>query len=274
MAGPFVRLAVAIVPLLAGASGCAPTLRGYLKELEAGDIEGAPTRAEQPPPAAATAADEIPFPKSLVLCRFDDVRTWSERNYVGAYVADFFAAVMSIGIALVLDAADNEHRKQPIDGLDSELPRRLAERLVAGKLFASCEFEDLSHDVYLQRRASGRVPMNRDLLLHGQVSKFTGEWKLLDVPEVTAPDGSVVTPASTHWDYCRGRIEVTLNVTDLKSGKVVWTGVVTTTRDDVPRLDWKAEWTTGAFENRLAVFTFADFLDAVTAKLRTRFAPL
>jgi hypothetical protein len=100
------------------------------------------------------------------------------------------------------------------------------------------------------------------------VRKFTGEWKQADVPEDAAPDGATTPPAGTRWEYCRGRIDVALTVSDLKTGEVVWSGVVEATQDDYPRFDWKSEWTTGAFENRLAAFTLDAFLNAVVAALR------
>jgi hypothetical protein len=259
--GASVLAAAVLLAIALGAIGCAPTLNGYLEDLDRDEPIGAKLI-----PKALVTPEKDPAPavaRSLGICRFQDARAWGDRHRVGTMVGETLAAVMSLGIAVIMDGADQVHRKQPMSGLEGDLPDRIGEYLSKRGTFASCEVVDFPVESFFEQQDRGRVPRPPDLLLSGSVRAFTGQW----LADPDAPHGR-----GPPWKLVCGRIVVDLTVLDTATREIVWQGPVVATEHDDPQFDWRLEYSSGAFENHLGVGTLGAFLRQVDTTLRTALA--
>lgn len=161
--------------LLATTSGCAPMLSTYVEKL---DPEGPlHARLHAPPEHVAPPACAEP----LLIARFADERPEEERSDGGALAFQVVAGIGTLGLAPLFDRFAPHDIDQLLDGVGDELPRLLAERLVASG--AAPQARSLARDRAalldpLQRAAAGGGGAR--LLLAGTLRHFRGERETTD----------------------------------------------------------------------------------------------
>jgi len=244
------------------ASGCAPSLGAYLRDLDVDD----PVRAAAM--AKPARSPEAAVPRSAVVCRFEDARGPDERRDTGGTVRSCLAGVFSLGISFLLEGIDVGSREQPISRLESDLARMASDWLIAANTFSSCAFDNRSKESVL-RALAARAPAGRpDLLIHGEVRAFTGEWKLASAEAEEARRRGRSGYGPQRMEYCRGRIEALVHVIDVASGATVWSGPIAAGESYGNEVDFARNRTEPELRNKLAVLSLGAFLAATDAALR------
>lgn len=168
-----VRSAAAL--LLATASGCAPLLSTYVAKL---DPEGPlHARLHAPPERVAPPACAEP----LLIARFADERPEEELSDGGATTFQVIAGIGTLGLAPLFDRFAPHDIDQLLDGVGDELPRLLAERLVASGAAPLARYVVRERAALLdprQRAAAGGGGAR--LLLAGTLRHFRGERESAD----------------------------------------------------------------------------------------------
>jgi len=253
------RLPHVVLALLAALAlgGCSPMLHTYLEKLDPDSPVYA--RAIVTPPRAPTAALAAP----VVACRFDDVRPDDEQWRGGPFTYQCVMGVCTFGIAPLCDAFDADDRDQLLSGVESELPRRLANHLAAAHLFESASFVDRTSAKLLDPAQRGGALGSATHLLTGALLHFGGE--------LDATAGRPL-PATRDLVGGRGAIVVQLKLLDLAAGTTLFDELVAVDVHHETDARWFRDATRCVAENRLAVMTLGAFLQQAESQLRVALA--
>lgn len=247
----------ALGALLLLGGGCVPTLGPYINQL---DPDGAihPKAVAEPERSAAPA-----IARHVAVCRFTDDRAWSDTFHVGSAIKDFLAYVFTLGFAAGYDALHQQHRDQPMGGLERELPRRIATFADGANTFTSCRFVDHSLEGLAHLKGERALPASIDLLLTGSIRAFTGEW------EVAPSEGARWRAPIT---ATRGWIEAVVSIRDARTRAELWSGTVAVSLP-LDEVAWSLKDDTECtLRNKLAVAALGAFLKQVDATLREQFS--
>ncbi len=200
-----------VIALLVG--GCSPSLKYYLRD------------------TSSELHDDVVFfgkptvPLTIGVANFTDSRPLSERFDAGVALRDTILVGASMGLAAIAFSAGQEGRAQPFDDLDSAVPDYLGCCVQDTGCFSevkriNCRFPMGD----LKRMKKNKTLAGVDLILTGDIKRFTGYWEFGDQikreERMVAGGKEIVTTYSLL--ECYGIVDMSVQIIDLRTQSVIW----------------------------------------------------